>query len=136
MTFSGVSKLVEAFKHKQVSAEARQVHTRETLKADVRTSRWPSVLGGPFIHTCALPSSSSTLDMFCSFLEKPGGFYEFFQTSVTSLPAAPSRSPYAVRNSEHFLEFLAHVFLSHILLYCLYHFNTLCVPLQEIYTGT
>lgn len=45
------------------------------------------------------PSSSSTFDTFCSFLERLGGFWEFCQISITSLPAIQRILPYVVHNS-------------------------------------
>lgn len=97
MTFCGVSKLVEAFKHKQVSTQAYKIHSWQVFKASI-------LLSAQLIHTGFLPSSSFMLDMFCSFLERLGEIWEVFQISVKSPPAMTNTLPYAVRNSRPFLD--------------------------------
>lgn len=52
-----------------------------------------------FVFCFFSPSSSSTFDTFCSFLKRLGGFWEFCQISITSLPAIQRILPYVVHNS-------------------------------------
>lgn len=77
MTFCGVSKLVEAFKHKQVGKYAHKVSSWQIPKADRETqvsNGCPFLQHSLYSYLFFFPSSSSMLDMFCSFLERLGDF--------------------------------------------------------------
>lgn len=99
MTSCGVSKLVEAFKHKQVSAHTHTHKQGQSMTA--KSVHFFCLSLGSDVCTVFffwfLPSSSSMLGTFCSSSEKPGDFWESCPTSIKSRPATPRRSPYVVR---------------------------------------
>lgn len=85
LTLCGVLKLVEAFKHKQVGAiKSTPDRKNFTVACSFSHSRF------------LVSSSSSTVTLSCSFLERLGDFWEFFQTSTKSRPAKIGRLPYVV----------------------------------------
>lgn len=145
MTFCGVSKLVEAFKHKQVGTQAHKAHSWQILRADkTQVSNgclFPSALSlfilvfFPVAAPCSICSAASWRDLETS---KNSSKY---QSSLR----LPYKGDYHMRYGTaglswtHFALCCSLTFFllpSKHSMYTVTNINALFIPSQEIYMGT